>query len=503
MLMGPTGLGQATKATNQILCAGAIQAASEAMAFARAEGLPLEKVIEILGSGAGSSWYFVNRAPFMARGAYPAGFRVRLHDKDLRICREMAARHGAVLPVVEATLADFARLLVAQAMATRTSRRFSASRRRCSPSRPRRTETVPSASSPLIRRERAGLLPAGFLPGPERAGGGPDRRAGRTAADAGTTRHLRGVLARLAHTSLFLLWVGTRHGRGAVRYPRTAVAPRRARSARVLALVLMLIVTALVTEGAWWLSDYSSRMLGLTAPVADDGPPAVPAAQPRGLRNRRRPGAALLLRVAPVARNVEAEAAAPRACAAGAHPAAFPVQQHEHHRLADAHRPAARRAGDRGSFGPVPRVAARAPRDHPAGERDRDRARLRAHRAPAARRPPAGGLAARRAADGCADPGADPATAARERRVPRHRAARQRRHDPRHWPPRRRQGRVITIGNPVEPKLVARRAGHQIGLDNVRQRLELMFHGEADARSHRDAEHFLVTLRFPLGGVPA
>ena len=109
--MGGSGTGQATKATNQILCAGAIQVAAEAMAFARAEGLPLDRVIEILGKGAGSSWYFVNRAPYMARGEYPAGFRVRLHDKDLRICREMAARHGAVLPVVEATLADYARLL--------------------------------------------------------------------------------------------------------------------------------------------------------------------------------------------------------------------------------------------------------------------------------------------------------------------------------------------------------------------------------------------------------
>jgi 3-hydroxyisobutyrate dehydrogenase len=47
----------------------------------------------------------------MARGEYPAGFRVRLHDKDLRICRAMAARHGAVLPLVEATLADYARLI--------------------------------------------------------------------------------------------------------------------------------------------------------------------------------------------------------------------------------------------------------------------------------------------------------------------------------------------------------------------------------------------------------
>jgi len=112
-LMGPSGAGQATKATNQILCAGAIQAAAEAMAFAQAEGLPLDQVIEILGGGAGSSWYFVNRAPFMARGAYPAGFRVRLHDKDLHICREMAARHGAVLPVIETTIADYALLLAA------------------------------------------------------------------------------------------------------------------------------------------------------------------------------------------------------------------------------------------------------------------------------------------------------------------------------------------------------------------------------------------------------
>jgi 3-hydroxyisobutyrate dehydrogenase len=113
VLMGPSGAGQATKATNQILCAGAIQVAAEAMAFAKAEGLPLDRVIEILGKGAGSSWYFVHRAPFMARGEYPPGFRLRLHDKDLRICRDMAARHGAVLPVIETTLADYARLLAA------------------------------------------------------------------------------------------------------------------------------------------------------------------------------------------------------------------------------------------------------------------------------------------------------------------------------------------------------------------------------------------------------
>lgn len=109
--IGPSGFGQATKATNQIMCAGIIQAVGEAMAFARAEGLPLDKVIDTLGQGAGSSWYFVHRAPFMARGEFPAGFRVRLHKKDLKICQKMAERHGAQLPIVETTLMHYRKLI--------------------------------------------------------------------------------------------------------------------------------------------------------------------------------------------------------------------------------------------------------------------------------------------------------------------------------------------------------------------------------------------------------
>jgi 3-hydroxyisobutyrate dehydrogenase len=110
-LFGPNGAGQAAKATNQIMCAGIIQAVSEAMAFAKAEGLPLDKLIDTLGKGAGSSWYFVNRAPNMVRNSFPAGFRVRLHEKDLRICRDMAARFGVQLPVIEMTLVHYRRLI--------------------------------------------------------------------------------------------------------------------------------------------------------------------------------------------------------------------------------------------------------------------------------------------------------------------------------------------------------------------------------------------------------
>jgi len=108
---GPVGSGEAAKATNQIMVAGIIEACAEAMAFAHAQGLPLEKLIDTLGKGAGSSWYFVHRAPNMARGSYPAGFRVRLHEKDLGICHDMVARFGTALPVVERMRKEYAELI--------------------------------------------------------------------------------------------------------------------------------------------------------------------------------------------------------------------------------------------------------------------------------------------------------------------------------------------------------------------------------------------------------
>jgi two-component system sensor histidine kinase AlgZ len=69
----------------------------------------------------------------------------------------------------------------------------------------------------------------------------------------------------------------------------------------------------------------------------------------------------------------------------------------------------------------------------------------------------------------------------------------------------RRDGKnaVVTIDNPVAPRVVGRRAGHRIGLDNVRQRLELMFHGEAEVEVFEAPERFVVTLRFPAVGNPA
>ncbi len=66
--MGPVGAGQATKAVNQVMAAGINQAVTEALAFATALELPLDKVIEVLGSGAAGNWFLAHRGASMTQG---------------------------------------------------------------------------------------------------------------------------------------------------------------------------------------------------------------------------------------------------------------------------------------------------------------------------------------------------------------------------------------------------------------------------------------------------
>jgi len=109
--MGPSGAGQASKASNQIMVAGINQAVTEAMAFAKSQGLPLDGLIDLLGAGAAGCWFLSHRGPNMVKNEYPLGFKVELHLKDLAICRDMAASKGTRLPLVEMTMHHYQRLL--------------------------------------------------------------------------------------------------------------------------------------------------------------------------------------------------------------------------------------------------------------------------------------------------------------------------------------------------------------------------------------------------------
>jgi 3-hydroxyisobutyrate dehydrogenase len=109
--MGPSGAGQATKAVNQVMVAGINQAVTEALAFGAAQGLDLERVVEVVSRGAAGSWFLNHRSPNMIAGRYIPGFKVALHRKDLQICQAMARAQGVALGVVEQTLGDYQRLL--------------------------------------------------------------------------------------------------------------------------------------------------------------------------------------------------------------------------------------------------------------------------------------------------------------------------------------------------------------------------------------------------------
>lgn len=109
--MGPVGSGQATKAVNQIMCAGINQAVTEALAFGQHQALDMDKVVDVVSSGAAGNWFVEHRGRSMCSGRFDPGFRVALHHKDLKICQSMLAADEVQLPMVEMTLVDYERLM--------------------------------------------------------------------------------------------------------------------------------------------------------------------------------------------------------------------------------------------------------------------------------------------------------------------------------------------------------------------------------------------------------
>ncbi|TAJ91844.1 MAG: NAD(P)-dependent oxidoreductase [Gammaproteobacteria bacterium] len=109
--IGPTGSGQACKAVNQIMVAGINQAVTDALAFGACLGLNMDKVIEVIARGAAANWFLDHRGKTMLAGDYEKGFKVKLHHKDLLICTEMARNVNLPLPIIEATLRQYRRLM--------------------------------------------------------------------------------------------------------------------------------------------------------------------------------------------------------------------------------------------------------------------------------------------------------------------------------------------------------------------------------------------------------
>jgi 3-hydroxyisobutyrate dehydrogenase len=97
--VGPIGAGQAVKAVNQVILAGAYLGVAEGIVLAIKAGLDVEQVVAALSGGAAQSWVLANRSGRMLDNDYPLGFKVALHRKDLGIALQLARETGTALPI--------------------------------------------------------------------------------------------------------------------------------------------------------------------------------------------------------------------------------------------------------------------------------------------------------------------------------------------------------------------------------------------------------------------
>ena len=95
---GASGCGQLTKLCNQILVGANLLGVSEALAFARKNGLDPQVMIEAVKGGAAGSWQLANLGPKILQRDFAPGFTVDLMRKDLRLVLESAASGEAWLP---------------------------------------------------------------------------------------------------------------------------------------------------------------------------------------------------------------------------------------------------------------------------------------------------------------------------------------------------------------------------------------------------------------------
>lgn len=97
--VGGAGAGQTAKMVNQICIANVIQGVAEALRFAQAAELDIDKVFDAISGGAAQSWQMDNYWKTMAQDSFDFGFAVDWMRKDLGLALDEARANGATLPV--------------------------------------------------------------------------------------------------------------------------------------------------------------------------------------------------------------------------------------------------------------------------------------------------------------------------------------------------------------------------------------------------------------------
>jgi 2-hydroxy-3-oxopropionate reductase len=98
-LTGPVGAGNTTKLANQIIVACNIAAMGEALTLATRCGLNPEVVMNAIKGGLAGSTVLNAKGPMLIARNFKPGFRISLHQKDLRNALKTAESTGVCLPL--------------------------------------------------------------------------------------------------------------------------------------------------------------------------------------------------------------------------------------------------------------------------------------------------------------------------------------------------------------------------------------------------------------------
>jgi 2-hydroxy-3-oxopropionate reductase len=98
-LTGPVGAGNTTKLANQIIVACNIAAMGEALTLATRCGLNPEVVMNAIKGGLAGSAVLNAKGPMLIARNFKPGFRISLHQKDLRNALKTAEANGVYLPL--------------------------------------------------------------------------------------------------------------------------------------------------------------------------------------------------------------------------------------------------------------------------------------------------------------------------------------------------------------------------------------------------------------------
>jgi len=98
-LTGPVGAGNTTKLANQIMVACNIAAMGEALTLATRCGLNPEVVMNAVKGGLAGSTVLNAKGPMLIARNFKPGFRINLHQKDLRNALKTAEANSVCLPL--------------------------------------------------------------------------------------------------------------------------------------------------------------------------------------------------------------------------------------------------------------------------------------------------------------------------------------------------------------------------------------------------------------------